>query len=321
MIFHSIERLGAPFTKVSELGLVIAHGGEMLVCNEEVKLLFFLQADCEQEIEGYGAFPVKTGDICVVPRICRQHYRQTGAKDSARLHVLVISFSPPPLPALGRPAVKTPPNGDPEADLTAFVRHHFTEIRHLPGAQDARMQEIMLAIRREAEDHRAGIRHRVRALCTNLVIHVARLLHDDPAAAQTTAAGHGFAANQAKEYLRRNFAKPLTLGEVAWHIKMSEEHLARIFRKVTGQTVFDYLLTVRLENAKTRLINSNKTLTEIAAETGFSSLSLQPQFRQSHRPKPVRLPPSPRPKRALVNATAAPNFLSRRRSRVERRRI
>jgi AraC-like DNA-binding protein len=179
--------------------------------------------------------------------------------------VLKISLSPPPLPALGQPAAKPFTGGNPEADFADFVRHHFTEIRHLPGAQDARMQEIMLAIRREAEDHRAGIRHRVRALCTNLVIHVARLLHDAPAAAQTTAAGHGF---------RRNFAKPLTLGEVAWHTKMSEEHLARIFRKITGQTVFDYLLTVRLENAKTLLINSNKTLTEIAAETGFSSLSL-----------------------------------------------
>ena len=274
MIFHSIERLGAPFASVSELGLVIANDSELLVRNDEMKLLFFLQADCEQEIEGFGTFPVRTGDICVVPRTCRQHYRQTGAKDSARIHALKISFSLPPLPAPGQATDKTLPNGDPEADLSAFVRHHFTEIRHLPGAQDARMQEIMLAIRREAEDHRAGIRHRVRALCTNLVVHVARRFHESPAEAKTTIAGHGFAANQAKEYLRRNFAKALTLGEVAWHTKVSEEHLARIFRKVTGQTVFDYLRTIRLETAKTLLINSSKTLTEIAAETGFGSLSL-----------------------------------------------
>jgi hypothetical protein len=166
MIFHSIERLGAPFASVSELGLVIPQDGELLVRNAEVKLLFFLQADCLQEIEGVGTFPVKTGDICVVPRTCLQHYRQIAAKDSARLHVLKISLSPPPLPALGQPAAKPFTGGNPEADLTDFVRHHFTEIRHLPGAQDARMQEIMLAIRREAEDHRAGIRHRVRALCT-----------------------------------------------------------------------------------------------------------------------------------------------------------
>ena len=55
---------------------------------------------------------------------------------------------------------------------------------------------------------------------------------------------------------------------------MSEEHLARVFRKVTGQTVFDYLRTIRLENAKTLLIDSSRTLSEIAALTGFGSLSL-----------------------------------------------
>jgi len=274
MTFHSIERLGRPFVSVSELGLVIPKESAMLVRNDEVKLLFFLQADCRQEIEGVGAFTMKTGDICVVPCICRQHYRQNGTPNSARIHVLKISLSLPPLPAPGHPA-KTSVKGNPETDLGAFCQHHFKEIRHLPTAQDAPMQEIMLAIRREAESHRPGIRHRVRALCTNLLVHVARRLHEAPPAAKpATAAGHGTVVNQAKEYLLRNFAKPLTLAEIAWHVKLSEEHLSRVFRKVTGQTVFDYLRTIRLESAKTLLIDSSQSLTEIAAHTGFGSLSL-----------------------------------------------
>ena len=101
MTFHSIERLGPPFLSVSELGLVIQRDGELLVRNSEVKLLFFLQAACVQEIEGVGIFPMKAGDICVVPRTCRQHYRKAKASDSARIHVLKISFGIPPLPASG----------------------------------------------------------------------------------------------------------------------------------------------------------------------------------------------------------------------------
>lgn len=274
MTFHSIERLGRPFASVSELGLVIPRGGELLVPNAEAKLLFFLQAECVQEIEGVGVFPMKAGDICVVPRTCRQHYRQARPADSARIHVLKIALSVPPLPAPSEPSGKVKLQSDPESDLTAFVQHHFTEIRHLPAAQDAPMQEIMRAIRREAEEHRPGIRHRVRALCTNLLVHVARRLHDRPASAKPAAAGQGFLVNQAKEFLRRNFAQPLTLGQIAWHVKLSEEHLARVFRKVTGQTVFDYLRTVRLETAKTWLIDSDRTLTEIAGASGFSNLSL-----------------------------------------------
>ncbi len=274
MMFHSIERLGRPFTSVSEIGLVIPRDGEVAVTNAEVKLLFYLQINCRHEIEHVGSFAMQAGDIFVVPRHCRQHYRRDQAGQSARIHALKISFSIPALAGpsenSGRVAVK----GDPEADLTAFVQHHFTEIRHLPGAQDAPMQEIMRAIRREAEEHKPGIRHRVRALCTNLVVHVARRLHDRSTVAAPAAAGHGSVVNQVKEFLFRNFARSLTLSEIAWHVRMSDEHLARVFRKVTGQTVFDYLRTVRLESAKNLLIDSDQTLTSIATRTGFGSLSL-----------------------------------------------
>lgn len=274
MTFHSIERLGAPFVSVSELGLVIPVGGEILVPNTEMKLLFFLQADCVQEIDHAGIFAVKTGDIFVLPRICRQHYRLGERGGAARIHALKIVLGLPPLPGPGAAVRRRAATGDPEANLAEFARHHFTEIRHLPAAQDAPIREIMLAIRREAEEHRPGIRHRVHALCTNLLVHVARRLHDAPTATPATGAGHGYVVTQVKEFLLRNYARDLRLGEIAWHVKKSEEHLARVFRKVTGQTVFDYLRTVRLESAKTRLVGSDQTLTEIARASGFGSLSL-----------------------------------------------
>ncbi len=274
MTFHSIERLGRPFVSVSELGLVIPQHGEILVNNPEVKILFFLHADCVQEIDQGGIFPIRTGDILIIPRVCRQHYRNVSVQGSPRIHVLKLSLNTPPLPPPGHETSRRATKANPEADLSAFAQHHLTEIRHLPGAQDAPMREILLAIRREAEEHRPGIRHRVRALCTNLLVHVARRSHESPPPRKAKAPGHGFVVNQAKEFLLRNFARPLKLGDVAWHVKMSEEHLARIFRKVTGQTIFDYLLTVRLESAKTLLIDSSYTLTEIAQRTGFSSLSL-----------------------------------------------
>ncbi len=311
MMFHSIERLGAPFLSVSELGLVIPRDGEMLVRNAEVKLLFFLQANCLQTIDGVGVFPIKAGDICVVPCHCRQRYRQIKASDSARLHVLKITLRLTPLPEPGQPAGKTKARGDPEEDLTAFARHHFTAVRHLPAAQDAPMQEIMRAIRREAEDHRPGIRHRVRALCTNLLVHVARRLHERPAVAEPLGRGHGYVVNQAKEFLRRDFARALTLSQIAWHVKISEEHLARVFRKVTGQTVFDYLRTVRLENAKTLLLDSNRTLTEIARAAGFSSLSL---FSRNFSQYVGQNPSSYREQRAqgVVFESARPEKMDRR---------
>lgn len=272
MTFHSIERLGAPFAGVAELGFAIPDGGEIVVENRERKLIFFLQADCVQQLDGLGEFAVKTGDVLVVPRICVQRYRTKMKSGSPKVHALKISFGLPALAVSGSGGRGT--RGDPEEDLTAFVRHHFQQVRHLPQAQTAPIQEIMRAIRREAETHGAGLRHRVRALCTNLVVHVARALHEAPAAPHASTAGHGPLVNQVKDYLLRNFARELTLGTIAWQVRKSEEHVARVFRKVTGQTVFDYLRAVRIEHAKTMLIDSERTLTEIAARTGFGTLAL-----------------------------------------------
>jgi len=275
MTFHSIERLGKPFSAVSEVGFVIPVGGDVTVCTPERKLLFFLQADCIGEIEDFGTFRVHTGDILVVPRRCVQHYRtaERNIGGHPKVHALKIGFS---LPVL---APRDPPNAftnrrNPESDLTAFIHHHFRQIRHLPNAQTAPIQEILRAIRIDIETHPTGVRHRVRALGTNLVVHVARMVHEGSSQKPAAEHGQGALVNEVKEYLFRNYARELTLGEVAWHVRKSEEHVARVIRKITGQTVLGYLRTIRLERAKTLLINSDKSLTEIARLSGFSNLAL-----------------------------------------------
>lgn len=177
MTFNSMERLEPPFRSVAELGSVIPVGGGIVVANREWKLLFYLQADCVQEIEGWGEFPTKTGDVLILPRVCRQRYRlNAGSGAPARVHVTKITLSLPPLD----PGEKRPPeaDNDPERDLSSFIRHYFSETRHLAAGQTAPMQEILVAIRREMEEHRPGIRHRIRGLSTNLLVHLARKLYE-----------------------------------------------------------------------------------------------------------------------------------------------
>lgn len=274
MTFHSLERLGAPFTSVSEVGFVIPTHGHVVLHNAERKILFYLQADATLEVEQVGTFRVRTGDIVVVPCRCIQRTCVTERGQSAKVHALKIAFTVPPLE--GPSALADGPAGamNPEADMEAFVCHHLPQFLHLPQGQTAPIREILRAIRREAEEHQPGIRHRVRALATNLVVHVARQVHEKRLPRPSAAAVPVSLINQVKEYLLRNYSRPLTLGQIAWHVHKSEEHVARIFRKATGQTVFEYLRTVRLENAKTWLIDSDKSLTEIARRAGFGSLPL-----------------------------------------------
>jgi AraC-like DNA-binding protein len=75
-------------------------------------------------------------------------------------------------------------------------------------------------------------------------------------------------------YIRaRALVDDINLAEVARHCCVSEGHLSRIFHHATGLTFREYLTQVRIERAKSLLLNSGKNVTEIAYESGFQSLS------------------------------------------------
>jgi AraC-like DNA-binding protein len=75
-------------------------------------------------------------------------------------------------------------------------------------------------------------------------------------------------------YIRsRALVEDINLAELARHCGVSEGHLSRIFHHATGLTFREYLTQIRLERAKSLLLNSGKSVTEIAYESGFQSLS------------------------------------------------
>lgn len=59
-------------------------------------------------------------------------------------------------------------------------------------------------------------------------------------------------------------------------------YINKIFLKQTGKTIHKYILTVRLENAKRQLINTDKPINRIAEETGFYSASHMTNSFKSH---------------------------------------
>jgi AraC-like DNA-binding protein/ligand-binding sensor protein len=71
----------------------------------------------------------------------------------------------------------------------------------------------------------------------------------------------------------RALTDDIQLSEVARHCSVSEGHLSRMFHHATGLTFREYLTQVRVEHAKALLMRTNKSVTEIAYESGFQSLS------------------------------------------------
>jgi AraC-like DNA-binding protein len=50
-------------------------------------------------------------------------------------------------------------------------------------------------------------------------------------------------------------------------------HFCKVFHRATGLKFTDYVARVRLEDARTQLLNPNRRISEVAYEVGFQSLT------------------------------------------------
>lgn len=75
------------------------------------------------------------------------------------------------------------------------------------------------------------------------------------------------------EYINSNYAKEITIKDLAKKIMISEYHFIRMFKKEIGYTPHEYIIKTKINNAKIMLKSSNLTIKEIAYKCGFSSES------------------------------------------------
>jgi len=91
------------------------------------------------------------------------------------------------------------------------------------------------------------------------------------------------------KYLQENYSKKIALQKIADHINLSKSECARFFKKITGETIFNYLLKLRIEKSIELLKTTDKPITEIALETGFTSQSYYDQrFRKLKGLSPLK---------------------------------
>lgn len=70
----------------------------------------------------------------------------------------------------------------------------------------------------------------------------------------------------------RTFAEPLCIPRLAWIAEVSEAHFIRTFRVTFGETPHRYLQRRRVERAMFLLRATERSVTDICFDVGFSSL-------------------------------------------------
>lgn len=77
---------------------------------------------------------------------------------------------------------------------------------------------------------------------------------------------------RARDAMDRAYAQPLDVATLAWIAHASEAHFIRTFRATFGETPHRYLQRRRVERAMCLLVETDRSVTDICLDVGFSSL-------------------------------------------------
>ena len=81
------------------------------------------------------------------------------------------------------------------------------------------------------------------------------------------------AISRARQFIAEHQGEELSLATVARAANMSSFYFCKMFRKSTGLNFTEYLSRVRVETAKKLLLNPNARVSEVAFDTGFTSIT------------------------------------------------
>lgn len=78
--------------------------------------------------------------------------------------------------------------------------------------------------------------------------------------------------NEAIRYIRENACKGLQVSDVLMHLGISRAAMQQRMKKITGHTLHQEIQRVRMSRAKELLMFTDKTIKQVARESGFTSV-------------------------------------------------
>lgn len=181
---------------------------------------------------GGESFPIRPGHVSFVPPGVPVEFRYRGRSE----HLFVHLRLPADGPAVGVPVMQDA--GDQAAALSGMLHQ-------------------ALAAAQRSPDHAA-------AEVWAVLWRAAKLAHGGPK--------RHMAVVVAMDYIETHLAEPLTVPRIARHADVSHNHLTRLFRAETGDTVVAYLRQRRLARAGHLLRRSTMPIPAVAASVGIPDL-------------------------------------------------
>lgn len=137
------------------------------------------------------------------------------------------------------------------------------------GVDDALARELVLALRVEARAERSNARY-AEALASTLAAHVVSRYSVDRLRVPDRPDGlSGAALRRTVRFIQENLSQDLSIQRLAGVAGLSDFHFARMFKRSTGVSPHQYLLTCRIARAKELMLDPSLNLAEVALRAGF----------------------------------------------------
>ena len=72
-------------------------------------------------------------------------------------------------------------------------------------------------------------------------------------------------------YVEKNYKNQITMKDVSDLVLVSPEYLCRFFKKYTGQSFFEYLMTYRISKFYDDFLNTDKKIAVLLEENGITN--------------------------------------------------
>ncbi|WP_281278181.1 AraC family transcriptional regulator [Paenibacillus anaericanus] len=270
-LYHSI----IPFTAF------IAHNFNFLAhWHNDLEFIYVCEGtirigiNSESRILGKGDIAIcSSGDI---------HYYDSKDNESS---ILIVIFNPQ--------LIGVPGGWPKNIRLTSpFFSNSESESREHQGMFVEKMTDLMLNLLRESEDQSEHYEMFITGMVFELCGTILRYANSEPADLKKDKRRMITMKimQEVLEYLEMNYSRAITLEDVARQANMSIFHFSRFFKSITGMSFISYLNNIRINKAEEMILNTNRSMIDIALDCGFTNVrTFNRVFRQLRQCTPSDL--------------------------------
>lgn len=146
-----------------------------------------------------------------------------------------------------------------------FITTEYTLASGLYNTDSQTIKELMLAIGKEFEKKDYGYKQMISSLLDQLILHIVRQQYN-----QTNVLTN---FDDILDYIKKEANKNISIKEIAYNFGYSYDYFRQMFVQKLGFSAKDYIMSIKLQNVKELLANTDYGIYKISSITGFSSPS------------------------------------------------